>query len=244
MDYDVVIVGAGPAGATAAKILAEQNISVLVLDKRKFPMDKPCGGGLPTRVQKRFPYLKEYIESISYGSITYSMTMHHAFKISRESPLLVTVLRKDFDYGLLKLAQKKGAEIQTETTVTDIKITHDKTTVILEDGKEITSKMLIGADGTRSMVAEKTQLGKPHQKICRCLVAEEPMTPKSIEKYFSKKRYVYLFIKTHGIAGYGWIFPKKNHINIGIGEFESALPSSEKRSKLPVVFNTFIDDFP
>ena len=55
MKYDVVIVGAGPAGSTAAKYLAEQGIPVVLIDKAEFPREKPCGGGLPTRVQKRFP---------------------------------------------------------------------------------------------------------------------------------------------------------------------------------------------
>ena len=50
MNYDVVVVGAGPAGATAAKILAEKKIKVLLIDKEEFPREKICGGGLPTRV--------------------------------------------------------------------------------------------------------------------------------------------------------------------------------------------------
>jgi geranylgeranyl reductase family protein len=242
MDYDVIIVGAGPAGATAAKNLAEQNISVLLLDKRKFPADKPCGGGLPTRVQRRFPYIKDYIDSISYSSKTFSMSMQHTFTISRETPLITTVQRKHFDHELVKLAQKKGAKIQTESTVTDIKITTNSATVILSDGSKFSCKLIIGADGTHSKIAEKTHLRKPHQKICRCLVAEEPMTQKQIEKFFSKKRDICLFIKTHGLVGYGWIFPKKNHISIGIGEFESALLSKNMRSKLPEVYNTFVED--
>ena len=110
MTYDVVIVGAGPAGATAAKNLAEQGRSVLLLDKRKFPADKPCGGGLPTRVQRRFPYIHDYIDSISYASKTFSMSMQHSVDISRDTPLLATVLRKHFDHELVKLAQKKGAK--------------------------------------------------------------------------------------------------------------------------------------
>lgn len=242
MTYDVVIVGAGPAGATAAKNLAEQGRSVLLLDKRKFPADKPCGGGLPTRVQRRFPYIHDYIDSISYASKTFSMSMQHSVDISRDTPLLATVIRKHFDHELVKLAQKKGAKLQTETTVTDLKIDAEQATVILADGTKISTKMVIGADGTHSKIAEKTKLKKSHQKICRCLVAEESMTQEQIEKYYTKKRYIHLFIKAQGIAGYGWIFPKKEHVSIGIGEFESALSSPEKRSKLPEVFNAFIGD--
>jgi len=58
MKYDVVIVGAGPAGSTAAKFLSEKGIRVLLVDKSKFPRDKACGGGIPVRVFKDFEYLK------------------------------------------------------------------------------------------------------------------------------------------------------------------------------------------
>ena len=69
MKYDVVVVGAGPAGTTAAKVLAEKGVSVLLLDKHTFPRDKPCGGGLPARVLKRYPYIQKngLVESLSYG---------------------------------------------------------------------------------------------------------------------------------------------------------------------------------
>ena len=67
--YNVIIVGAGPAGSTAAKFLSEKGYKILLLDKKKFPRDKPCAGGLTLRVLNRFPYLKEFdfIESYSYG---------------------------------------------------------------------------------------------------------------------------------------------------------------------------------
>ena len=52
--YDVVVVGAGPAGSTAAKFCSEKGIKTLLIDKDKFPRDKPCGGGLPAHVLKRF----------------------------------------------------------------------------------------------------------------------------------------------------------------------------------------------
>ena len=59
MKCDVIIVGAGPAGSTAAKFLSEKGVNVLLLDKKKFPRDKSCGGGIPLRVLDRFKYIKE-----------------------------------------------------------------------------------------------------------------------------------------------------------------------------------------
>ncbi len=103
MKYDVVVIGAGPAGSTAAKCLAENGIKVLLLDKSEFPRDKPCGGGLPTRVLKRFQYIEPLIDSISFGSSTYSSSHRYRFDLIREKPLLLNVIRKDFDYGLVNL---------------------------------------------------------------------------------------------------------------------------------------------
>ena len=122
MKYDVVIVGAGPSGSTSAKCLAEKGVKVLLIDKEKFPRDKPCGGGLPTKVLNRFPYVLDLIDSISYGSITYSASLKYRLKIQRDKPLIATILRKNFDNGLVKIAVAKGVDFLDEKTVTDIKI--------------------------------------------------------------------------------------------------------------------------
>ena len=69
MNYDVIIVGAGPAGATAAKFLAEKGEKVLLIDKDAFPRDKPCGGGLSIRILKRFNYISKDLIAFSYSFI-------------------------------------------------------------------------------------------------------------------------------------------------------------------------------
>jgi geranylgeranyl reductase family protein len=242
MKYDVVVIGAGPAGSTAAKCLAENNINVLLLDKSEFPRDKPCGGGLPTRVLIRFPYIEPLIDSISFGSRTYSSSHRYKFDLIREKPLLLNVIRKDFDYGLVNLASKAGATFLGGKTVVDVSIQENNAFVILDDGQSIETQMVIGCDGTRSIVAEKTNLSTNMQVLCIALVQEQPMTPKQLDTYFTKKRLVYLFIKAQGIAGYAWVFPKKNCVNIGIGEFQSALSKSKPNISLKDTYEKFIAD--
>jgi geranylgeranyl reductase family protein len=226
MDYDVVIVGAGPAGSTAAKNLAEKGIKVLVLDKAEFPRDKSCGGGLPTRVLKRFPYIEPLIDSMSFGSITYSSSLRYKLDLIREKPLVMMVIRKDFDYGLLTLATKAGAVFQPGKSVVDVVVQKDKVSVMLDDGHTIETQMVIGCDGMRSIVAEKTNLCKRLEVLCVSLVQEQPLTSKQLTTFFTKKRLIHLFIKAQGIAGYGWVFPKKDCVNVGIGEFQSAIQKS------------------
>lgn len=241
MKYDVVIVGAGPSGSTAAKCLAEKEVKVLLIDKKKFPRDKPCGGGLPTRVLKRFPYVIDLIDSMSYGSITYSSSLKYRLKIQRDKPLIATILRKNFDYGLVKIAVAKGVDFLDEKTVTDIKILKDKAIIILEDGEKIESEIVIGADGARSVIVEKSNLVKNTDDICVSLVQEQTMLEEQLKKYFSEKRTIHIFIKIQGIAGYGWIFPKKKHVSVGIGEFESAVDKSKPKTNLKEIYEKYID---
>jgi geranylgeranyl reductase family protein len=240
MKYDVVIVGAGPAGSTAAKRLAEKGVSVLLLDKAAFPRDKPCGGGLPTRVQKRFSYIEPFVDSISFGSSTSSSSLRYKFELIRDKPLLVNVLRKDFDDGLVHLAKKAGAAFLDEKTVTDVSVRENKVFISLDDGLTIQSKAVIGCDGTQSVVAQKTDLSKKLEMLCVCMVQEQPLTPAQLDTFFTQKRLVHLFIKAQGIAGYGWVFPKKNSVNIGIGEFQSALPKSKPKTPLKETYEAFI----
>jgi geranylgeranyl reductase family protein len=228
MKYEVVIVGAGPAGSTAAKFLSEKGINVLLLDKEKFPRNKPCGGGLPIRVFNRFPYIeKNFIDSYSYSAFAYSPSVKYKMKLKRDKPLLATILRKKFDYELVKLAIKAGTKFIDEKSVVDIKITNNSAKVILEDNSKIESEIVIGADGVWSTIAKKTGLIKDYKNICMCLFQEFKLSPKTIDQYLGKDRTCHIHIKVNGTAGYGWVFSKKEHVNIGITDFKK--PSEQKK---------------
>lgn len=240
MKYDAIVVGAGPAGSTAAKYLAEKGVKTLLVDKEDFPRKKPCGGGLPTRVLQQYPYVNELVNSISYGSITHSSSLRYNFEIIRDQPLLATVFRNEFDFGLVKFAQKSGATFQGGKKVKDLTIQKSKAKIRFEDGKEIETQIVLGCDGMRSIVAKKTGLCKKHEKICVCIMQEQPMTKKQLDHYFTDKRITHIFIKAQGIAGYGWIFPKKDGINIGLGEFKSATDTSESKPRLKDIYKKYI----
>ncbi|MEM4258478.1 MAG: geranylgeranyl reductase family protein [Candidatus Thermoplasmatota archaeon] len=241
MKYDVIVVGAGPAGATAATVLAEQGKKVLLIDKEKFPRDKPCGGGLPTRVLQQFPFIQKFIDASSYGSITYSSSLQYKLSIIRKKPMLFMIRRTVFDEGLVKRAEKKGVHLAFEKKVIDLCIYEDKAQVVLDTGEIFEADLILGCDGTQSIVAEKSGLRSSPEPRCVCIVQEQPLERKQITKFFTQKRIVHIFIKVKGIAGYGWVFPKKNSVNIGVGEFQSAVGAEADKRNLKQVYEEFVE---
>ena len=160
MEYDVIIVGGGPAGSTAATVLAEHKCKILVVDKHTFPREKPCGGGLSTRVWKHFPYVEQYLDSICYGAITHSSTRKYSFTINREKPMLGMVRRSVFDKHLLDYAEQTGAEVRFGAEVIDVQRNNTGVDVQLNTDETLSAPLILGCDGMRSIVAEKTGLNK------------------------------------------------------------------------------------
>ena len=106
----VSILGAGPAGSTAAYYLAKNGIEVELIDRVEFPREKPCAGGLfnPLLYYDEFPHVKE-AEGVYIYKVRFYCGKYEAEHQS-EKPLLKMVLRRDFDYYLLKLATESGAK--------------------------------------------------------------------------------------------------------------------------------------
>ena len=241
LKYDVVVVGAGPAGSTAAKFLSEKGVKVLLIDKSKFPRDKPCGGGIPIRTLKKFSYLnKNLIESYSYGGALHSTSPKCMLEIPKNKPLIGMVLRKKFDYELVKLAIDNGSIFSDGKTAQNIDIQDNKVKIKVSDGSEIESQLVIGADGVWSTVAKQCNLRDTNMDVGLCLFKEIPISTEILDKYYTKKRLSHAYIKVQDLVGYGWIFPKKQHLNIGICELKSSDNKSKSKVNLKGIFNNFI----
>ncbi len=233
MLYDVAIVGAGPAGATAAKLLSEKGIRALLLDKTTFPRDKPCGGGLQMRVLHRFKYLEEnnLIDSYSTTFQIHTSSNTHHLDFYHTKPLQAMVLRKNFDEGLVDLATRNGAVLQCGNTVHDMTKQKEAMRLILSDGTMVESRLIIGADGTWSTIAKKIGMKQGCDHIGVSVYNEYPMNPETIRKLYGDERGVHIHLQPHGLVGYGWVFPKKVHVNIGVVEFRQAInPIMEKKN--------------
>jgi geranylgeranyl reductase family protein len=241
MTFDVVVVGAGPAGATAAKFLAEKQVKVLLIDKSRFPREKPCGGMIFTRTLKRFPYIpKEIISSYSYGCNVYSSSLSQQAHLQQTTPLALFVIRKWFDQTLVKLAVEQGTRFLDGIAASNVSIEHDKAIIRLSNGETAASQIVIGADGVWSTVARTSGLGQHYPNIARCLYQERLVDGNIIDKYFTKERRFLVYNKFMGINGYGWVIPKNNCVNIGVGEIQPIASLQHSKTSLKEVYHRYL----
>ncbi|MHA1280044.1 MAG: NAD(P)/FAD-dependent oxidoreductase [Candidatus Helarchaeota archaeon] len=238
--YDVIVIGAGPAGSTAAYFLAARwGWKVLLIDKATFPRDKPCGGYITKRVFRRFKYLKSYLSELvevpTYGSYFYGPDGGQLEWI-QTAPVGYLTLRAKFDNVLKDLAISRGVDFIEGKTVTDILIKESHANVLIQGKKSYLGKLIIGADGVRSKIANKYICSdkKGRSKKGLCVVTELPIPEDVINEIHGKNRATHYFYGFQKVIGYGWLFPKKEHINIGIGG-----PSTAGR-KIGQIFPEFV----
>lgn len=232
MKYDIIVVGAGPAGSTTAKLLSEKGFKTLLIDKEKFPRDKPCGGGLPLRVLQRFPYVDndKAIEAYSSSGTVFSPSLKYRIEINRKKPIIATILRKKFDFELVKFAQEASAEFRDGSPVSAIQITKDNAQVTVNNGAGFDAEIIVGADGANSVIAKNTGLRKKSTGRGVCVLQEFEVDEKIMDDYFTKSRHCYVHSRFKSGAGYGWVFPKKQHLNIGFGIIQAFITLEKKQN--------------
>ncbi|WP_419804668.1 NAD(P)/FAD-dependent oxidoreductase [Terriglobus sp.] len=220
MSFDVIVVGGGPAGATAAYQMGRAGAKVLLLDKAKeFPRDKPCGGGLSARLLHRFPYVREFLES---GEVPVNpirrvhLESPDSTRVTygQNDPVLYLIRRWEFDAALFRRAQgvctvRNGVMIRR----CEVKPTH----VELEstEGEIFTAPVLIGADSANSVIARHTGLRSEaaHKEYAVDMMEETDYSRLQV----ADREAIYLFLTLTQTFGYGYIFPKTEHLNLGFG---------------------------
>ena len=197
--YDVIIVGAGPAGLSCAEVLAKGGKSVLVLEKNDEVGPKICAGGLPAKVEKN-----GYFSLDKASRIFYSIKLHFAGtskKFTDSSPLVLTVDRGELGKMMLEKSLKSGAEVKTGIEIKEI-----NSDSIIIGGQKIKYQYLVGADGSNSTV--RKFLGVKTKKILATL---QYIIPQEIQR-FEEMEY---FFDSKISNGYFWIFPHKNYTVVG-----------------------------
>jgi geranylgeranyl reductase family protein len=220
LPFDVIVVGAGPAGSTAAKLLGEAGVSTLLLDKSAFPRDKPCGGGISARVIRRFPYLAAELAKIPVNwvnKVYLESPSGYAVDYCSDEALYLMIRRCEFDHLLLSLAQE-NVEVRAPALVRKVTIAPRGATVTAEvDGQieDYECKLVLGCDGANSIVARASGLrsGSIQSEYAIDMMEETPYE----ELNFAERDRMYVYYRLRSHYGYGYLFPKANHVNLGVG---------------------------
>ena len=152
--YDCIIVGAGPAGGSAAYHLAKRGRSVLVLEKESLPRYKPCGGGVSPAIAKWFDFDFSPAISVKADTLRCTWKMEDPVESKLEISEPVWMVRRDvFDNFLIEQAKKQGAELKDNTEVKGIEFKGDHWEVDTGHGP-LSARYLIAADGAKGSMAK------------------------------------------------------------------------------------------
>ncbi len=218
--YDVVVIGAGPAGSTATRYLAKKGLKVCIIDKDSFPRDKPCGGGFSTSLIEEFPYLRKRIDDFLKGIARIGVLHSPNRRVVLQGKVdMALVLRIDFDNVLFECALEQGVDSYIGTRAKRIKFHQDYSEIELASGTSIKGAVVLGTDGVSSIVAREAGLQRrwPKTNITACRVVEVPARNEEILDRYTDDLIYHFYANLGGLPGYGWIFPKQDTINIGLG---------------------------
>jgi geranylgeranyl reductase family protein len=211
MIHDVIVVGAGPGGSTAARECAERGLSVLLADKAEFPRDKPCGGGVNVRAARLLPFdLAPVIDHTAYGI---EINLRRLSGVRRRSPQPLTYLtdRRRFDALLVERAVERGVALRQRAPIQAVSLLRDR--VVVRLGSEtLEARVLVAADGANGRTARLAGVVTGHRRG----IAMEARAPLSTG---AASRWEQVLGVNLGCVpgGFGWIFPKGDHFNVGVG---------------------------
>jgi geranylgeranyl reductase family protein len=216
--FEAIVVGAGPAGSTAAYRLAREGACVLLLDKARFPRDKPCGGAISTRAARELPFDPQPVVEHVVDRMELSYRGGRPIVRGRHNRLAYMTQRHRLDHFLVEQAIHAGTNFRDSATVTEISERGARV-----DGKWIASELIIGADGANGPTAQSLDLAD--KRIYG--VALEGNLAHSLTDPQRWQSTVVIELGTIP-GGYCWIFPKGDHINIGVGGWENTGPTLRK----------------
>jgi geranylgeranyl reductase family protein len=205
--FDVGVIGAGPAGATTAYRLARARARVLLVDKARFPRDKPCGGGLTMRAVRQLPFS---VEPVVEERITRARCrLRYGPMIERASTQVLCLMtqRRRLDAYLAEQAAEAGADFRP-----GVRVAIESDRQLRVDGQPVQVDAVIGADGANGITARSLGLGGA---IVNGVALEGNLPYDELPQDDWSGLLVLELATVPG--GYGWIFPKRDHVNLGVG---------------------------
>ena len=196
--YDVIIVGGGPAGVAAARVLKQNHISFCIIEKEKFPRTKLCAGGLTYKSQKLLEKLDLDIQEISVQRCESIQLVSN--KKNEKIPLMNPILmvnRTEFDYSNIK-------QVTENNLFESEKVLRIENDVLITDKERYVFQYIIFADGANGYSRQFI----PNRKFGYFFEYQaDTISDETIFDFSILPK------------GYGWVFPKKNHTTVGLGKF-------------------------
>jgi geranylgeranyl reductase family protein len=207
---DVIIVGAGPGGGLLAYLLARRGLDVLVLEKANLPRYKTCGGGVTLKTVQNLPFdASPVYECQAVGGIL-SYAGRQLLKADLGWTVAWTVMRGRFDHFLIQQAVNVGAQLVEGVNVESVELLADRVAVHTGRG-DYSGRLLAGADGVNSIVARGLGM-LPHRRVGVAVEAEVAVPARGMDAQGAYATFDFGALP----HGYGWIFPKQDHLSVGI----------------------------
>jgi geranylgeranyl reductase family protein len=216
--YDVLVAGAGPAGSATAIHLARGGARVLLADRARFPRDKPCGGGVTGRALLEAPCAIDPVVEHVVDTFELRLDYGRSFRRTSPEPLIVMTQRRRLDAYLAEQAAAAGATFRDDARVADVELGPEEVTATI-GGERVSAAVVVGADGANGVVARSAGLD---DGIVRGVALEGNVAWELLDR----ERYAGTAVVELGSpkGGYGWLFPKGDHANLGVGGWGSEGP--------------------
>lgn len=220
--YDLLVIGGGPGGSTCARRAAMMGLDVVLIEKKIHPRQKPCGGALSPRVKEVLDFNISDLVEHEFNAAVIHRPSGQQTVLTREGFRGCLIQREQFDRYLLDKAKEAGVQVIEDTEIIAIEQLR-KGIRALSIGDSFKGHLLVGADGVNGISMK--QLGireRWHQEeVGLCISTKLVLNEKEIERITSlntdsRSAAIELY---YGFTdwGYGWIFPKRGELNIGVG---------------------------
>ena len=209
--WDVMVVGAGPAGCAAAYDLAAGGASVVLLDKHIFPRQKACAGGLTAKALQTLRYPIEPVVQRTIRQIRLEGEGVAPVVLSNQEPICVMTVRSELDAFCLQKTIAAGAVFRRIGAIRQIARSALGVELLLSDGSSYRARYLIGADGASGQVRRLCAAGSWFAQGFALEVRTRPVGAVDLTFDFASVS-----------NGYAWIFPKQEHWNVGLYIREAA----------------------